>query len=299
MKRILNVVLLFFLYGFTVSAQVIFKPDSGFLVGKEKYTPMIFGNNKFRMEHTDKWLRIYIPSPNPNSNEYTFNINDNGYIGIGRQAGYRYKLDVGGDIACGGTFICYQTERPYGINTGIDNAYEKILSLSGKSYVKNKDLFKSIGEKNEKRELGFIAQELEEVLPSLVRTDEEGYKAVNYLGIVPLLIEAVKVQKTLIEEQAEDIDRILGDLNRLEKVKNCLLSITSAGQSVELKYKVNPDIEKALVCIYTVNGVLIKQMDLPSNSGIEVILKSEISPGVYFYNFVCDGIKVDSGSLSI
>jgi endosialidase-like protein len=41
-------------------------------------------------------------------------------------------------------------------------------------------------------DLGVIAQEVEDVFPELVRTDERGYKLVNYAGLIAPLIEAVK-----------------------------------------------------------------------------------------------------------
>lgn len=46
-------------------------------------------------------------------------------------------------------------------------------------------------------EIGLIAQELETVLPNLVVTDEEGHKLVDYVALIPVLIDAVK---TLQEE---------------------------------------------------------------------------------------------------
>ena len=42
------------------------------------------------------------------------------------------------------------------------------------------------------RQLGFIAQEVETVLPEVVGTDDDGYKAISYQNIVPVLVEAVK-----------------------------------------------------------------------------------------------------------
>ena len=44
----------------------------------------------------------------------------------------------------------------------------------------------------ENAEIGLIAQELEEVLPNLVFTDEEGHKLVNYIALIPVLIDAVQ-----------------------------------------------------------------------------------------------------------
>jgi len=42
------------------------------------------------------------------------------------------------------------------------------------------------------RDMGVIAQEVEEVFPELVSTDDDGYKRVNYAGLIAPLIEAIK-----------------------------------------------------------------------------------------------------------
>ena len=53
---------------------------------------------------------------------------------------------------------------------------------------------------NEGHDVGVIAQEIEKILPELVTTRENGYKAVRYEKIVALLIEAVKEQQSQIDE---------------------------------------------------------------------------------------------------
>jgi hypothetical protein len=59
-------------------------------------------------------------------------------------------------------------------------------------------------------QIGFIAQEVEAVLPELVNTDEQGFKSVAYANAVPVLVEAIKEQqrqldalKTVQAENAE------------------------------------------------------------------------------------------------
>ena len=56
---------------------------------------------------------------------------------------------------------------------------------------------------HEGRDVGVIAQEIEEVLPEVTTTRDNGYKAVKYEKIVPLLIECMKAQQTHIQ-QLED-----------------------------------------------------------------------------------------------
>jgi hypothetical protein len=58
---------------------------------------------------------------------------------------------------------------------------------------------------------GVIAQEVEEVLPHAVTTNEKGGKSVNYNAIVALLIEAMKEQKQTIEDLRQKVDCLLNN----------------------------------------------------------------------------------------
>ena len=82
----------------------------------------------------------------------------------------------------------------------IDNSLTKILSISGNTYTWNE---KSTKEGND---VGVIAQEILEVLPEAVATRDNGYLAVDYQKIIPLLIEAVK-------ELSEKVDELQQKLN--------------------------------------------------------------------------------------
>ena len=47
---------------------------------------------------------------------------------------------------------------------------------------------------------GIIAQEIEAILPEIVNTRETGIKAVNYMKLIPLLVESIKELKTELDE---------------------------------------------------------------------------------------------------
>jgi hypothetical protein len=55
-------------------------------------------------------------------------------------------------------------------------------------------------------DVGVIAQEIEGVLPEIVTTRDNGYKAVRYEKIVPLLIESIKAQQLQINSLRERIN---------------------------------------------------------------------------------------------
>ncbi|MCF2496852.1 tail fiber domain-containing protein [Dyadobacter chenhuakuii] len=56
--------------------------------------------------------------------------------------------------------------------------------------------------KDQTLQTGLIAQEVEQVFPELVSTNKDGYKSVNYIGLVPHLIESVKELKSKTDEIA-------------------------------------------------------------------------------------------------
>jgi hypothetical protein len=58
---------------------------------------------------------------------------------------------------------------------------------------------------NEGAQIGFIAQEVEQVLPQLVLSNREGYLSVDYSHITPVLVEALKEQQQQIETQQASI----------------------------------------------------------------------------------------------
>jgi hypothetical protein len=78
----------------------------------------------------------------------------------------------------------------------IKNPLDKINSISGNSFIWNEDkqdIYKG-------KDYGVIAQEIEKVLPELVRENEWGYKAVKYDKLVSLLIEGIKELSTEVNK---------------------------------------------------------------------------------------------------
>jgi hypothetical protein len=71
----------------------------------------------------------------------------------------------------------------------VDNPINTINQLRGVSFHRTGSNIK---------DYGVIAQELEQVLPSLVHHDSQGYKSVSYSSIIGILIEAIKEQQKQI-----------------------------------------------------------------------------------------------------
>ena len=84
----------------------------------------------------------------------------------------------------------------------VDNALDKVMSLRGVSFD---------WKESKKPSFGVIAQELEQVLPELVRG--ESPKAVNYNGLVGILIESIKDMKQEIVSLNEEIQSLKQSIN--------------------------------------------------------------------------------------
>lgn len=87
----------------------------------------------------------------------------------------------------------------------IDSPLEKLSQINGVEFdwIEDEPVHGNKG-----RDIGVIAQEIEQVLPQIVQTRESGMKAVQYDKIIPLLIESIKEQQKQIEELKQIINAI-------------------------------------------------------------------------------------------
>jgi hypothetical protein len=105
----------------------------------------------------------------------------------------------GGDLTVKGDVVAYgsPSDRKYKENIKpIESALDKAMQLQGVTFDwKDSESILEI-----KEDIGFIAQDVQEVLPELVRDNGKGNLSLRYQGITPILLEAIKELKAEIEE---------------------------------------------------------------------------------------------------
>ncbi len=123
-------------------------------------------------------------------------------------------LDVAGSICTNGTPLSSDRRFKQNIEP-LQHAMSNLLRMRGVSYDFRTTKFAAKNFPAEKQ-IGFIAQELELIYPELVMTKSDGYKAVDYAKMTPILIEAIKSLNAELEARkqfsANEKARILKEL---------------------------------------------------------------------------------------
>ena len=157
------------------------------------------GNNKFRMRGDSSGLLQFYDVKDPDSGVYNYTLNmDGGLFAFNfgtTNSAYdtgttKLSIDYNGNLTAVGNVTAYSDIKLKENITVIDSALNKTLKLRGVYYTR-KDT------KDKTRKVGVIAQEIQEILPEVVRstfdkTDDSNTLSVDYGNITALLIEAIK-----------------------------------------------------------------------------------------------------------
>jgi hypothetical protein len=162
------------------------------------------GISSQRNDYTTTWgtdLRFYTHENATNDLTYARQrmvITSEGAMGLGVT-----PTNTGGRFEASNDIIAYSSSdiRFKENVTQIDNSLERILKIRG-VYFDWIEMEKFHGNKG--RDVGVIAQEVEEILPEIVTTRESGYKAVKYERLIPLLIESIKDLNKKVEDQERE-----------------------------------------------------------------------------------------------
>jgi hypothetical protein len=116
-------------------------------------------------------------------------------------------LTVTGAITATGDITAFFTSDKRHKNNiqTIPNALEKVTKLNGVTWEWNDDV-NEVTKSTPKT--GLIAQEVQEVLPEVVKTRDDGFLALDYSKMMGLLVEAIKEQQTQIHSLTIEIEKL-------------------------------------------------------------------------------------------
>lgn len=187
----------------------------------------------------------------------------------------------------------------------LNNSLEKVLKLKGVSYNYIDKLEDSKSKTlNSKKTIGFIAQEVEKIVPEIVNTTNDGIKVMNYQIFTALLAEAIKELNLKVEE-LEAVIKSNGESEKLQ-INNDFKSNTVIlpklyqnapnpfTEKTVIKYVIPENVQKASILIFNMQGTLMKSYDNLSNKRELTINGGELEAGMYMYSLIVDGKEVDT-----
>ncbi|MDR0364409.1 MAG: tail fiber domain-containing protein [Bacteroidales bacterium] len=170
-------------------------------------------------------------------------------------------------------------------------------------------------------QMGLIAQEVREIFPDIVREDELGYLGIDYLCLIPVIIEAMREQQNIIDLQNSKIDELEEKLNEIGKsasqsggsnikstsideyktfdIKEKAFLFQNApnpfNENTEIKYFLPKENVSAELNIYDMQGrnVISKKLQ-NQGEGSLIIEGAKLSPGTYIYILYSNGKEIDS-----
>ncbi len=164
---------------------------------------------------TNDWIIDHYGTSAANARLRLFNSNEvngivileSGFVGMGTSTP-TVRLQVSGDIIANS--IAGSSDRRFKTNiTPISNALDKVMQLRGVNFDWNQTLFPDRNFPST-RSMGFIAQEVEQVIPEVVQSEKnaDAYKAVHYDKVVALLVEAIKEQQQQIKQLQKQVNKL-------------------------------------------------------------------------------------------
>ena len=121
-----------------------------------------------------------------------------------------FKVMFDGTTTIAGDLTINSDARLKANITSLGGTLAKLLKIDGKSYTMKKD-------QSEKQKIGLLAQDIQKVFPELV-LESQGIKSVNYQGLVPVIINALKEQDRKMKEQDRKMREQEERLERLERL---------------------------------------------------------------------------------
>jgi len=188
----------------------------------------------------------------------------------------------------------------------------------------------------EGRQIGLLAQELESVFPGLVKgkvlvsydssvTEPIQIKAVNYTGLIPVSLQAIKELNLKVEKLSKLENELLDVKTKCNELYEVINEICNNGcdkigsivpdekldhaklyqntpnpfsYSTVIKFIIPSSSKNAIITITNSQGQIVKQYNLRDRGmGSITVSLDDIGEGTYFYSLFTDGNYVDTKSL--
>ena len=160
----------------------------------------------------------------------------------------------------------------------------------------------------DKNHYALDADRLEEAFPDLVYVRKDGTKAINYMEMIPLLVQSINELSAEIEVlKGQTSEGAAGKTRSATEIQGSLKSQNKLYQNTPnpfkeqtiIRFSLADDVQNAAICIFDMTGKTIKK--LPISSGMESVSIGgyELGEGMFLYSLVVNGQEMDTKRMII
>jgi len=198
------------------------------------------------------------------------------------------------------------------ITDATDNKSKSHQSQTDKLPKLDENIMEKIADEDKKMErIGFLAQEMEKIIPEVVRTSVNGTKAIAYTDLIAILVEGMKEQQSEIDSLKNEVASLsIKSSSSPSKVQSNSTNISLDEISPAVLYQNIPNpfnttttigfylpntVNAATIYVYDMNGVQLKSYPITERGKGNVIIQgSELIAGMYLYALIVDGKVIDT-----
>lgn len=153
----------------------------------------------------------------------------------------------------------------------------------------------------EKTHFGLVAQELQQVYPNLVYENDNGYLSINYIELIPIMLQSIKELNAKVEQLSGGSARKEKGIGNDETtgVESALSKeLAAMDQNVPNPFSGKTDIavylpentQTAILYIYDLSGKQVEQHDIQGRGNtVMTIHADKMDAGMYIYSLIADG----------
>ncbi|MBQ6186666.1 MAG: tail fiber domain-containing protein [Prevotella sp.] len=180
---------------------------------------------------------------------------------------------------------------------------ENVLSSMSEDELAALELERERAEQDAKQlHFGLIAQELQTIYPNLVIEGQDGNLAINYVELVPVLIQSIQELKQEISEmkgegQITKAPTATAIESATAEAKSSMLYQNTPnpfnGQTT-IRFQIADGAHSAYICIFDMQGKQLQRHDLSTSDDSLTIDGTQLGAGMYLYSLIVDGREIDT-----
>ena len=158
---------------------------------------------------------------------------------------------------------------------------------------------------------GFDVTTLMEQFPGMVAMNAEGDTCVDYLSLIPVLLQAVKELQAEVVALKQNAGSTLIPFGAAKPIGTTELATTNIDATIvaslsqntpnpfsektTIAFTLPQDVENAMICIYDMNGTQLEQINITERGSSSVQIDGyKLNAGMYLYSLIADGKVIDT-----